>query len=82
MPKLQDKQIVKRALKIEMLKHDVTVEKLQRLLGEHGYSYSLSSISSKISRGSFSASFFLQCLEAMGCKKINIEEFISVGHEE
>ncbi|NJM80520.1 MAG: hypothetical protein HC854_14550 [Flavobacterium sp.] len=36
-----------------------------------------SSIDSKISRGSFSAAFFLQCLTVIGCEKIEIEEYES-----
>ena len=35
------------------------------------------SIDSKISRGTFSASFFLQCLSVIGCSKVEIEEYES-----
>lgn len=80
MERLPDNNIAKRFLKMEMLRRGISSEKLQALLSENGYSYTLSSINSKISRGTFSASFLIQCLEAMKCDKIDLNS-LSVSYE-
>jgi hypothetical protein len=46
----------------------VTSEDLVRLLDNIGVEETKASIDSKISRGTFSAAFLIQCLNAMGCK--------------
>ena len=66
----------KTLLKIELLKDGLSMEDLQCLLKSKGYDYTLSSLNSKISRGTFSASFLLQCLEAMGHYNINLNDLI------
>ncbi len=66
----------KTLLKIELLKDGLSMEDLQHLLKSKGYDYTLSSLNSKISRGTFSASFLLQCLEAMGHYNINLNDLI------
>jgi len=58
----------KRILKSELVKRGISHSELATLLQE-----SKGSIDSKISRGSFSASFFLHCLSIIGCTKIEIE---------
>lgn len=68
---------VKRILKSELVKRGITTEELTNLLNEIGNSETKSSIDSKISRGTFSASFFMQCLYVIGCNKIEIEEYRS-----
>ena len=65
---------VKRLLKSELIKRGVSNAHLVFLLNEIGVQETKSSIDSKISRGSFSACFFLQCLSVIGCSKIEIEE--------
>ena len=62
---------------MEMLRRGISAEKLQSLLADHGYSYTLSSINSKISRGTFSATFLIQCLEVMKCDRIDFDNIIS-----
>ena len=69
---------VKRILKSELVKRGVSTEELTLLLNENGCSETKSSVDSKISRGTFSASFFMQCLYVIGCTKIEIEEYRSV----
>ncbi len=64
----------KTLLKIEMLRQGISCQMLQVKLRERGYHYTLSSINSKISRGAFSAVFLIQCMEAMGCKNIDIRK--------
>jgi hypothetical protein len=68
---------VKRLLKSELVKRGITNAELAVLLGEIGVHETKSSIDSKISRGSFSACFFIQCLSVIGCTKIEIDEYES-----
>jgi hypothetical protein len=67
----------KRLLKSEMVKRGFTNADLVGLLNEIGVEETKASIDSKISRGSFSATFLLQCLTVIGCQKIEIEDYDS-----
>ena len=58
----------KRLLKSELVRRGISTEDLMILLQNIGVSETKSSIDSKISRGSFSAAFLIQCLNAIGCK--------------
>ncbi len=58
----------KRLLKSELIRRGITAEDLVRLLNNIGVEETKASIDSKISRGTFSAAFLIQCLNAMGCK--------------
>lgn len=66
---------VKRMLKSELVKRGISTEKLTILLNEMGVDETKSSVDSKISRGTFSAAFFVQSLFAMGCTKMELEDF-------
>jgi Domain of unknown function (DUF6471) len=66
---------VKRILKSELVKRGLSTEDLTVLLNENGCTETKSSVDSKISRGTFSASFFLQSLYVIGCTKIEIEDY-------
>lgn len=68
---------VKRLLKSELVKRGVSNADLAILLNAIGVHETKASIDSKISRGSFSACFFMQCLSVIGCSKIEIEEYES-----
>lgn len=65
----------KRLLKSEMIKRGFTNTDLVSLLNEIGIEETKASIDSKISRGSFSATFLLQCLSVIGCNKLNIDDY-------
>lgn len=65
----------KRLLKSELVKRGISNLDLVVLLNEIGVEETKASIDSKISRGSFSATFLLQCLSVIGCQKIEIEHF-------
>ena len=67
----------KRLLKSEMVKRGFTNADLVGLLNEIGVEETKASIDSKISRGSFSATFLLQCLTVIGCHKLEIEDYES-----
>lgn len=65
----------KRVLKAELVKRGLSNTELANRLNLLGLSETKSSVDSKISRGTFSASFLLQCFEVIGCKKIEIEDY-------
>lgn len=65
----------KRILKSELVKRGITNTDLLLLLNEAGIEETKAGIDSKISRGTFSACFFLQCLSVIGCNKFEIDEF-------
>lgn len=66
---------VKRLLKSELVKRGLSNTDLVFLLKNIGIEETKSSIDSKISRGTFSASFLFQCLTVIGCPKIDVEEY-------
>lgn len=66
---------VKRLLKSELVRRGISNSDLAKLLENIGVVETKSSIDSKISRGTFSACFFLQCLSVIGCKKIEIQDY-------
>lgn len=66
---------VKRILKSELIKRGISNADLAKMLCEIGQDETKSSIDSKISRGSFSASFFIDCLSVIGCSKIELETY-------
>ena len=68
----------KRLLKSEMVKRGFTNADLAGLLNDIGVEETKASIDSKISRGSFSATFLLQCLTVIGCHKLEIEDYESL----
>ena len=65
----------KRLLKSELIKRGITNSDLVLLLKGIEIEETKASIDSKISRGTFSASFFLQCPSVIGCNKLTIEEY-------
>jgi Domain of unknown function (DUF6471) len=58
----------KRLLKSELVRRGVGSEDLVALLENIGVEETKASIDSKISRGTFSAAFLIQCLNAMGIR--------------
>lgn len=62
----------KNLLKSELKRRGVGYEALAAKLREMGVQESARNIANKISRGGFSAVFLLQCLEAIGCKSLSI----------
>lgn len=66
---------VKRLLKAELVKRGISNADLAILLNEIGVNETKSSIDSKISRGTFSACFFIQSLSVIGCYKLEIADY-------
>lgn len=63
----------KRLLKAELVKRGISIDELVQKLNAVGINETKSSINSKLSRGTFSATFLLQCLNVIGCKNFDIE---------
>ena len=61
---------VKGLLKAELKKRNMTYKDLADRLTAAGNHDAAANIANKISRGSFSAAYFVQCLEAIGCKNL------------
>ena len=59
-------------LKGELARRGLSYEDLAVRLRKIGVKENANNIRSKINRGTFSASFLLQALEAIGCKSLNI----------
>jgi len=66
---------VKIILKTELVRKGITHSRLSELMLKKGIEETKSSIDSKISRGTFSAAFFIQSLTVIGCKSIEIDQF-------
>jgi hypothetical protein len=74
-PKAKDWQAkVKGLLKSELKKRNLSYGDLAEKLGEIGIQENERNISNKIVRGSFTAVFFVQCLEAIDCKTIHLND--------
>ncbi|MEI6047474.1 MAG: DUF6471 domain-containing protein [Bacteroidota bacterium] len=58
----------KRLLRSELVRRGISHDQLVELLAEINVIETKASIDSKISRGTFSAAFLIQCLLAIGCK--------------
>jgi hypothetical protein len=63
-----------RYLKAELKRQGVTYEELAARLNEMGFQETKASISNKISRGAFTAAFFLASLKTVGCQAVRIED--------
>jgi hypothetical protein len=64
---------VKALLKAELARRSLTDGDLAKKLAVIGIKDNERNSSNKIGRGTFTAIFFIQCLEAIGCKTIDLE---------
>jgi hypothetical protein len=65
---------ISRFLKAELKRRNVTYEELARRLNELGGQESKASIANKLSRGQFSAIFFIDTLRAIGIDTVDLED--------
>ena len=64
-----------RHLKAELKRANVTYEELAARLKKHGFkSETKASVTNKLARGTFSATFFLASLAAIGCQSVPIAD--------
>jgi hypothetical protein len=66
--------VVKGLLKGELKRRNVSYADLTEKLAAIGVKDSERNISNKIARGSFAAVFLVQCLEAIGCHTIHLDD--------
>lgn len=65
---------VKGMLKAELKRRNVSYRELAEKLEPLGISETERNIANKISRGGFTAAFFVQCLVAIGCQNLRLED--------
>lgn len=65
---------VKGLLKAELKRRNVSYKHLAERLESMGIHETERNINNKISRGGFSATFFVQCLVAAGCTTLHLED--------
>jgi hypothetical protein len=74
MPRAQDwKSKVKGLLKAELKRRGLSYADLAAKLADMGIDDNERNISNKIARGTFTAIFFVQCLEAIDCKTLHLD---------
>ena len=64
----------KNLLKGELKRKGVTYAQLAEKLGAMGISETERNLNNKISRGGFTAAFFIQCLEAIGTRSLQLSD--------
>jgi Domain of unknown function (DUF6471) len=64
----------KRLLKAELARADIGYRELAERLKKHGMKETEASIANKISRGTFSATFLLAALIAIGAEVVKLED--------
>ena len=72
MPDTEWQARVKGMLKAELKRRNVSYRELAERLEAMGIHESERNINNKISRGGFTAVFFVQCLEAAGCQSVRL----------
>ena len=65
-------QKVQTLLKVEILKRNLTYKQVSEKLAAIGVHESEPNIRNKLARGTFSAVFLVQCLEAIGCRSLQL----------
>lgn len=68
------KKRVKGLLKSELKRKSLTYEDLAIKLNQIGIKENAVNLNIKISRGTFNATFFIQCLDVIGCKNLKLED--------
>jgi hypothetical protein len=64
----------KRFVKAELKRAEISYAELARRLKEHGLEETESSITAKLNRGTFAATFFLATMKAIGHDSVNLNE--------
>jgi hypothetical protein len=65
---------VRRFVKAELKRAEVSYAELARRLNEHGLEETESSITAKLNRGTFAATFFLAAMKAIGRETVNLRD--------
>jgi hypothetical protein len=70
---------VKRLLRAEMTWRGITYDELSKKLAQIGVKNTSVNIRNKMARGTFSATFLVQCLSAMGVRSLRLGETEDAG---
>jgi hypothetical protein len=65
---------VKGMLRAELKRRNVTYAQLAERLQKIGVKETERNIANKIARGGFGAVFFFQCMEAIGCRTLHLDQ--------
>ncbi len=65
---------VKNLLKGELKRRGITYAQLAAKLADIGVQETERNLNNKISRGGFTAAFLIECLEAIGCRTVHLED--------
>jgi hypothetical protein len=65
---------VKRYLKAELKRADLTYEELAKRLRQAGLDETTVSVTNKLSRGTFPATFFIAAVRAIGIEEIRVKD--------
>jgi len=74
MPETEWSERVKGLLKAELKRRNIGYRELAEKLTAMGIPETERNIANKISRGGFTAAFFVQCLVAIGCTSLRLED--------
>lgn len=72
-PPEQWQQRVRGLLKAELARRAISYRELVDRLAAIGVKESEQNIANKLSRGTFTAAFFVQCLDAIGCRTLRLD---------
>jgi Domain of unknown function (DUF6471) len=73
-PPLEWQKRVRGLLKAELARRDISYRELVDRLGAIGVKESEQNIANKLSRGTFTAAFMVQCLDAIGCRTLRLDD--------
>jgi len=74
MPENEWSERVKGLLKAELKRRNIGYRDLAEKLTAMGVPETERNLANKISRGGFTAAFFIQCLVAIGCSSLRLED--------
>ena len=74
MPDKEWQDRVKGIVKAELKRRNVSYQQLSERMAEMGIHETEKNIRNKLSRGGFSATFFVQCPEAAGCQSVRLAD--------
>jgi hypothetical protein len=65
---------VKAVLKAELARRNISYRELAERLGKMGVAENERNIANKLSRGTFTAAFFVACLDAIECRVLRLQD--------
>lgn len=72
-------QLVKNMLRAEMMRRGVSYEQLATRLAAIGVEDNVLNLRNKVARGRFTATFFTQCLVALGVHELQVPDAREIG---